>query len=313
MGENEVSNRTNICSADVRKIHPSQSEGRLQGERRIFRRPRSPDFRFPRPARCRFLRQVAPLMKKGESIPRTGTGAANRTDPLVPPAAREIEREMVSILGRLLKHPSPSCLDKEFVVGYKRVLSLFSSYQGAVLAAYPLPVTCTKGCGVCCNHWPEDTYSFEVLSIAYALRRTRSRDIGPIRAALREDIDSLADLKRIVGKKFDDPAPRGEYGDIDPYDLVLSSFYQLNRPCPLLGADGSCSIYAIRPLTCRVYISFSSPALCAPDAILGEEAMTYLLDLEKDTSDLFDSLHFAYDIFDGDTSLRSMLFKALGE
>jgi hypothetical protein len=58
-------------------------------------------------------------------------------------------------------------------------------------------------------------------------------------------------------------------------------------------------------------VNFSSPDLCRPDNILGDKAMTYLLDLEKDASELFDKLHFMYDVFDGETGLRAMLYKAL--
>jgi len=61
----------------------------------------------------------------------------------------------------------------------------------------------------------------------------------------------------------------------------------------------------------QVYISFSPREYCKPSRIASDKALTYLLDLEQDASDLFDRLHFMYDIFDGDTGFRSMLYKAL--
>jgi Fe-S-cluster containining protein len=250
-------------------------------------------------------------MKKKSGHARARAGRAKKTDPVVPPSARKIEKKIVSILKHLLKRAHPSCLDKEFLSAYAGALKLFSLYQREVLAAHPLAATCKIGCGVCCNHWPEDTYSFEVLLIAHHLKKYRPEEIDRIAKILRGDIQCLDRIKRAVEERLKDPSERAALGDIDPYDVALSSFYQLNRPCPLLGKNGSCTIYTIRPFTCRVYVSFSSPDLCRPESILGEKAMTYLLDLEKDTSELFDMLHFMYDVFDGETGLRAMLYKAL--
>jgi Fe-S-cluster containining protein len=246
---------------------------------------------------------------KRPSTPKRGF--SRRCGPVVPAKARRIEREIVAILKRLLAEAYPSCLDKRFAAAYGEALRLFADYQREVLAAYPHRVTCGASCGVCCNHWPEDAYSFEVQLIADALRRTRPRDLGIIRAALAGDIACLDGIRRAVDKTFGSPVQREALGDIDPYDVVLSAFYQFQRPCPLLDKKGSCAIYRIRPITCRVYVSFSPPELCNPDTILGDEARTYLLDLERDSSELFDKLHFMYDVFDGNTGFRSMLHRAL--
>jgi Fe-S-cluster containining protein len=252
-------------------------------------------------------------MKKKSGHARARAGRAKKTDPVVPPFARKIEKEIVSILKHLLKRAHPSCLDKEFLSAYVKALGLFSLYQGMVLAAYPLTATCKKGCGICCNHWPEDTYSFEVLRIADYLKKHRPDKIDRIVKILKGDMQCLDRIKRAVEERLKDPSERDALGGIDPYDVALSGFYQFNRPCPLLDKNGSCTIYTIRPFTCRVYVSFSSPDLCRPGNILGDKAMTYLLDLEKDTSELFDRLHFMYDVFDGETGLRAMLYKALTE
>jgi Fe-S-cluster containining protein len=252
-------------------------------------------------------------MKKKSGHARARADRVKKTDPVVPYSAQKIEKEIVSVLKQLLKQASPSCLDKEFRDAYKKTLELFSLYQREVLAVYPLAVTCNNGCGVCCNHWPEDTYSFEMLLIADHLKKHRPAEIDRIVKTLRGDVQCLDRIKRAVEERLKDPAERAALGGIDPYDVALSSFYQMNRPCPLLDINGSCTVYSIRPFTCRVYVSFSSPDLCRPDNILGDKAMTYLLDLEKDTSELFDRLHFMYDVFDGETGLRAMLYKALTE
>lgn len=241
----------------------------------------------------------------------TKTAEAKPPAPLVPDAARGFEKQIIAILKRLIKVSHASCTGGVFRSEYGKAMNLFSRYQNAVLADYPLKMTCGPRCGACCCHWPEDTYSFEVLYIAEFLRKNRRDEIPALRASLKRDAGCLGRIKRDVSARLKDPKQKAAIGDIDPYDIVLSSFYQFKRPCPLLTKDGSCSIHPVRPLTCRVYISFSSKDYCKPSRIASDKALTYLLDLEQDASDLFDQLHFMYDTFDGDTSFRSMLLKAL--
>jgi Fe-S-cluster containining protein len=225
--------------------------------------------------------------------------------------ARGLEKRIITILQRLIRHSHPSCIDPQFRSEYEKALLLFSQYQDAVLARYPLKMTCGPGCGNCCYHWPEDTYSFEVQFIASYLKHQRKSELKTITAALRQDIACLEKTRRTVTRRLSDPAEKAALGDFDPYDLVLSSFYRCKRPCPLLAPGGLCSIHPIRPFACRVYISFSAKEYCRPSRIVSDKALTYLLDLEQDASDMFDRLHFMYDVFDGDTSFRSMLYKAL--
>jgi Fe-S-cluster containining protein len=246
------------------------------------------------------------------------TKPALQTDPCVLPeppqatsAALKLEKEAITILKSLVKKQHSSCTSSAFRVGYERVLDLFGRFQKEVLDSYPLPVTCGAKCGACCHHWPEDTYSFEVEFIAEFLKKNVPRKIPGICKTLRADCDLLEKTRAIVAKKYSTKAMQKKLGDIDPYDLVLSSFYEQDRPCPLLTKDGSCSIHPIRPLTCRVYVSFSPKKYCEPAQIGSEAALTCLLDFEQDASDLFDQLHFMYDMFDGDTSFRSMLLAAL--
>jgi len=240
-----------------------------------------------------------------------------KNKPVMPPQpvanakAAAIEKKITIILKRLIKKAYASCTDTPFRADYEKAMEFFQDYQSITLQDYPLKVTCGPQCGVCCFHWAEDTYSFEVQYIADYLRKNRKSEIKTICKTLNDDIACLKKIRATVDKKLKDPKEKAALGDADPYDLVLSSFYRFKRPCPLLTKDGSCSIHPIRPLTCRVYISFSAKQYCRPSRIVSDKALTYLLDLEQDASDLFDELHFMYDVFDGDTSFRSMLHNAL--
>lgn len=43
---------------------------------------------------------------------------------------------------------------------------------------------------------------------------------------------------------------------------ISTGHSKAKRPCPFLGADSSCSIYAHRPFVCRTYHAVDDPALC---------------------------------------------------
>jgi Fe-S-cluster containining protein len=85
---------------------------------------------------------------------------------------------------------------------------------------------CAPGCVFCCFLWT-DALPLEVLRIADHLRRTASpAELAEVRQRLRQR------LAAAVGE----------------------------RPCGLLTAEGRCAVYAVRPMTCRGFHSFSKPA-----------------------------------------------------
>lgn len=85
---------------------------------------------------------------------------------------------------------------------------------------------CAPGCSFCCYLWT-DALPLEILRIADYLQRTASPE-------------DLAELCRRLGERL--AAPLGQ------------------RPCGLLTADGRCAVYALRPMTCRGFHSFSKPS-----------------------------------------------------
>jgi Fe-S-cluster containining protein len=242
---------------------------------------------------------------------KVNTSQGRRPSIVVPPNARPIQQAIINRLKKLVARCYRSCLCKGFKSEYARILGLFEKYQHAVIQAGPYTPSCKKGCGICCYHYAEDVYSFEVEIIAEGLRLNRENEIPTIIKVLEEDEMWRERIKSAVTRSMGKSRYARGLKDSDPYDIVLSGFYQLRRACPLLDKDGSCSIYAVRPLTCRIYVSFSHPRYCKPENINEGKAATYLLDLEKDASDLFDALHFMYDEAHGDTGLRSMLLKRL--
>jgi Fe-S-cluster containining protein len=96
-------------------------------------------------------------------------------------------------------------------------------------------IDCGPGCDWCCYQRVSATPA-EVLRIAEFLRQTRTPD-------------ELAVLQQNLAEI--DPQTRG---------LTVDQRLRLKQLCPLL-VDGGCSIYPVRPLTCRGYTS-NSAAVC---------------------------------------------------
>jgi Fe-S-cluster containining protein len=247
------------------------------------------------------------------TVRRVAASPGNKPLLSVPRPALDLQKTIMARLKKLIARRYKSSLCKGFKAEYARILGLFEEYQHEVIKAGPYTMTCKKGCGTCCYHWAEDVYSFEGKILSEHIRKNRGPEIPSIITALKQDALWRERIKSAVTESMKNSYYKKTLGTTDPYDIVLSGFYQLKRPCPLRGKDGSCSVYAIRPLTCRIYVSFSHPRYCRPENINDGKAETYLLDLEKDDSDLFDELHFMYDECEGETGLRSMMLKLLSK
>ncbi|MBX3724541.1 MAG: YkgJ family cysteine cluster protein [Xanthomonadales bacterium] len=110
-------------------------------------------------------------------------------------------------------------------------------------------LACRRGCALCC-HLRVAVTAVEVLALA-AYIRSQLDEAGFV--ALRERIaDSAAQL----------------------HALPTGRLFATNLPCPLLAADGACSMYAARPFNCRAYHSLDYAACLASfqqpeDATLG--------------------------------------------
>jgi len=243
-------------------------------------------------------------------MPKKPDSAPDREEaPLPPPnkKARAIHAQIVAELRNMLAENAASPLDPAFVARYNKVLVLFGTYQREIIAGSNYQVRCEKNCALCCYHWVADVYSFEAAIIAEHIKQHRPQKVSAICAALREDARLLQTLDDLLDEQVLKNARPQALESLDRDDLLLEGFYQLRRPCPLLDPNGACSIYALRPMSCRAYLSFSDPLLCDPDTIYYHEARTCLCTLEQEADDLLEELHGRYDHCDFDTSLRTLL------
>ena len=226
----------------------------------------------------------------------------------IPAEASGIHSEIVNLLDQIETADNPSCLDHEFKLRYFRVMELFEQYQNIVVKNSEYSISCKRGCSHCCYHWVEDVNSFEAEIIAEYVRKFYPDRIDLIVDQCTEDVKLLNHIEELTLQKIS--SFRTEES-IDPFDLILSVFYQMKKTCPLISENGTCSIYSVRPLTCRIYMSFSDSVLCNPEYQDQEDIATYLLNLEENANSILDRLHFRYQRFAGETGLRSLLLKYL--
>jgi Fe-S-cluster containining protein len=245
---------------------------------------------------------------------QTGPAAHSRLtakQPLTVPAeAVEIRQTITQRLLTLRSGLFESCTDPRFGSEWEAVTRDIDRYQEAVARNAGREKTCAAGCASCCFHWVEDVNSFEAELIADLVRREMPDRVGAVVDRCERDGRELERLNAIVEAKLAAAGRDGE--EIDPVDLLLASWYRLKRPCPLLDPEsGTCLVYPLRPLTCRMYVSFSDPARCVPGRPDGRDIPTYLFDLEEEADGIIDALHFKFLRFEGDTGLRSLLGKYL--
>jgi Fe-S-cluster containining protein len=234
----------------------------------------------------------------------------SRNEPLtVPPGARLIQRSLVQRLEMLLAHEGESCVCESFRRSWATIVSLLEQYQRAIMDASGLRPSCAKGCADCCCHWVEDVNSFEAEIIAWYLKERFGERIPGIIEACRRSNARLERLSELVEEKLKIVEQR-QGKKVDAVDLLLASFYQLQEECPLLDKN-ECMVYLVRPITCRMYASFSDPLRCHPEYIHKGDIPTYLFDPEEEADGLIDRLHFKFMRFKGDTGLRSLLIKYL--
>jgi Fe-S-cluster containining protein len=228
----------------------------------------------------------------------------------IPLSAKAVHKKIVAQLRKLVALDVPSAVHPEFAAAFNSFLSLFQDYQQEIMNAYDTHNTCSRGCSHCCYHWVEDVYSFEAQIIAQYIKTHFSRNIPTIIDTFRQDELHFVNVARVMEQKLLEHGPDEDLAGIDTTDLLLASYYQLKRPCALLARDRTCSIYSVRPLTCRMYMSFSPPEQCKPEYINEANIPTYLLDVEENASKLLDTLHEKYRQIDK-SGLRAVLIDYL--
>lgn len=228
----------------------------------------------------------------------------------IPQSALNLEEEMKIILSRLIDMDIDSPLKDPFYSEYMNFLDLFKKFQDETINVSDYECQCFAGCSFCCNHWVEDVNSFETILMGDYIKRNFPEKIDSIVSIFKEDDKHLHYVSDVMEQKFAEFKDDEELNHLDKTDLLLASYYQLKRPCALLDENGKCSVYDVRPITCRIYFNFSKAEMCDPDRINDPDIPTYLVDVQEETNLLLDKLHLKFARFES-TGLRSTLVEYL--
>lgn len=219
---------------------------------------------------------------------------------------RDLLGSISKILDDLISREDLFPGDDEFYEKYCKILVLYDRYRQELLNASGITVVCSEGCSLCCCHWVEDVNSFEAAVISRYLKRYYPDKVGDVIKSFVEDTEVFDSLRVVVDEKA------AEYSSFpdeigDRYELLLSCFYQLERPCALLDEKGRCVVYPVRPLSCRDYINLRDSEVCHPERINEEENATLVMFPPDTISQKLEILHRRFDSGSDNMSLRSLL------
>lgn len=149
----------------------------------------------------------------------------------------------------------------------KRYHEAFAEYLAAVLPQQPRPVQCRPACGNCCHHYPMSVEPFELIYLYCNLRKRD--DLLEIMEACQARSSTF---DRLYATRFETVGSEDE-----AEDLALHDYFAQWKPCPFSDKAGDCSIYPLRPVSCRMYFSETSPDFCKPEFLQTEKNESYIV------------------------------------
>jgi Fe-S-cluster containining protein len=146
---------------------------------------------------------------------------------------------------------------KEILRKYCELLSRVDAWFAGCAGKHTSSITCGSGCSECCRA----LFDITLLDAFYLKSGFDTLDPAIRCAVLVEARKRLVGLQR-HWPDFGEPyilnyRPEEEWAILMPEDD--------ETPCPLLGKDGTCMVYAFRPMTCRLHglplVDFSGEVL----------------------------------------------------
>jgi len=129
----------------------------------------------------------------------------------------------------------------------------YDRYVAKVLQSEDRRITCKSGCSACCRHFVTSVEPFEILAIHLRIRN--SAHYADLLFACH---GRASQFERILQAE-------GEDGEAE--DRALYRYFVRGAACPFLGKEGTCRIYDLRPMSCRMFFSESSPRFCTGTAL----------------------------------------------
>lgn len=179
----------------------------------------------------------------------------------------------------------------------------FMGYLAATLPQHENRVKCGANCGNCCRHFPMSIEPFEQIAF-YASIRERS-DLFSYLEACHLRVEKF----RTLYAQAKNEIPLAE----DPEEKALHLFFENDFPCPFLLESGSCGVYDIRPVTCRMYFSETNPEYCTARYLLTEKNRSFIVYLPDvieetiaDVSSYYENLDLSESLYAGMLELNAL-------
>lgn len=191
-------------------------------------------------------------------------------------------------------------LIRDFTREYHR---LFSEYLEAVLPQQPRPIQCRPACGNCCHHYPMSVEPFELLTLYGDLRgRNDLLDIMEACQVRSSLFSRMFESRRTEAEngKIEGGESRTTQMDLDDYaeDKALHDYFAAWNPCPFSDKKGDCTVYPLRPVSCRMYFSETDPKFCTPEHLQTPENDSYIVYLPDSIEDAVYGISEHYSLLD---------------
>ena len=185
-------------------------------------------------------------------------------------------------------------LGRESAIGPREYPRRFSEYLEAVLPQQPRPIQCRPACGNCCHHYPMSVEPFELVTLYCDLRG---------RNDLLDIMEACQVRSSLFSKFFETRRAEGgvpDQMDLDDYaeDKALHDYFSAWNPCPFSDKKGDCTVYPLRPVSCRMYFSETDPKFCTPEHLQTPENDSYIVYLPDSIEDAVYGISEHYALLD---------------
>lgn len=194
-------------------------------------------------------------------------------------------------LQQLIDDIAVAITPADFHVAFLQACDVFDQTNAEIIAERGTAPVCRAACSLCCS-LRVDVFAHEIFLIADHLRARFSPEmISAVKARLATHAGQV---------------------------LALTPFEHATRniPCPLLGEDGRCTVYEVRPLSCRRHHSmdfaacqftYDHPADLEFPGAHDVELFRTLTDALRQTGEIYAEYAFDITIYELGTALAEAL------
>ena len=155
------------------------------------------------------------------------------------------------IYNKLKEHSanilSPAGYYKSMAILSDVLPTLYSHYDAYIkseVSKKKNDVSCGNSCSNCCHYFVSSVEPMEVFLIDFTIKKT-------------PDYLNFLEISYKNQTKFFEISKN----QTNPHQADYDYFFQ-KIPCSFLNSQNSCSIYSIRPFSCRMFLSTSDPKYC---------------------------------------------------